>query len=43
MTEFTGLDIEMTFKDHYHEASHLRHGVAGVCRSWSVKLKLKDA
>jgi len=20
MTEFTGLDIEMTFKDHYHEA-----------------------
>ena len=21
MTEFTGLDIEMTFKDHYHEAS----------------------
>ena len=23
MTEFTGLDIEMTFKDHYHEASVL--------------------
>lgn len=30
MTEFTGLDIEMTFKDHYHEAS----GSKGWHRKW---------